>query len=131
MSFLVSSNEKERKMLVKNISKRSYIHSRLDEKYNLVMLTLKPNEVKDIPDEVAKSWLKSDDVVEYVNPEDARKQEEQLKKENAELKKALEEAKKDCAECYSDDKTPAQDDCDKCKEVKATKKKSSKKSSKK
>lgn len=80
-------------MLVKNISKRSYIHSRLDENYNLMMLTLKPDEVKDIPDEVAKSWLKSDDVVEYVNPEDARKQEEKLKKENAELKKALEEAK--------------------------------------
>lgn len=118
-------------MLVKNISKRSYIHSRLDENFNLMMLTLKPDEVKDIPDEVAKSWLKSDDVVEYVNPEDARKKEEQLKKENAELKKALEEAKKDCDECYSDDKTPAQEDCDKCNQTKSTTKKSTKKTNKK
>lgn len=117
-------------MKLKNNSKRNYVHSYLDENANLTMLVLKPNEVKDIPDDVAKTWLKGRDIVEYVNPEDVRKKEEQLKKENAELKKALEEAKKskDCVECYSDDKTPAQDDCDKCKEKKETKpKKTSKK----
>ena len=47
-------------MKLKNNSKRNYVHSYLDENANLTMLVLKPNEVKDIPDDVAKTWLKGE-----------------------------------------------------------------------
>lgn len=119
-------------MKVKNISKHRYCHARLDEKYSLQMLILKPNEVQDVPDEVAKNWLKTGEVIEFVEPKEAKK----LVDENAALKKELEKLKqqKDCAECYADDKTPAQADCDKCNEVKAkkpSKKATTKKSTKK
>lgn len=98
-------------MKVKNISKRSYIHSKLDDNFKLVLLTLRPNEVMDIPDEVAKTWVKSGEVVEYVSPVEAQK----LADENKELKEKLEALEK------TGDK----------KETKAKSKKSSKKASKK
>lgn len=77
-------------MKVKNNSKRCYCHVVMNESYQPDMLLLKPNEVKDIPDEVAKGWLKSGEVVEYVAPADAKKLEAEiakLKAENEQLKK--------------------------------------------
>lgn len=109
-------------MKVKNITKHRYCHAKLDENYKLQMLILKPNEVKDIPDEIAKSWIKNGGAVEYIEPKEAKK----LADENEALKKELEQLKqsKECEECYADDKTPAQEDCDKCnnKAVKIQKK---------
>ena len=82
-------------MKLKNNSKRNYVHSYLDENANLTMLVLKPNEVKDIPDNVAKTWLKGRDIVEYVDPNQARIEKEKLEAENAKLKAELEAQKKE------------------------------------
>ena len=81
-------------MKVKNISKHRYCHARLNDAYKLEMLILKPNEIKDVPDEIAKSWVKTNEVVEYVEPKEAKK----LADENAELKKELEALKNDTKE---------------------------------
>ncbi len=51
---------------------------------------LRVNEVADIPEEIAKIWLKINGIEEYAEPEDLKK----LEKENEKLKKELEEAKK-------------------------------------
>lgn len=82
-------------MKLKNNSKRNYVHSYLDENANLTMLVLKPNEVKDVPDDVAKTWLKGRDIVEYVDPNQARIEKEKLEAENAKLKAELEAQKKE------------------------------------
>lgn len=113
-------------MKVKNLSKRRYCYAKLDENYKLQMLILAPDEIKDVPDEVAKSWIKTKEVVEYIEPKDAKK----IADENEALKKELEQLKqsKDCEECHSDDKTPAQEDCDKCDNKSTKTKKSTTKS---
>lgn len=76
-------------MKIKNITKHNYAHSKLDEAYRLQMIILKPNEVKDIPDDVAESWLKSGGVVKYVEPKDLEK----IEDENKKLKEQLKELK--------------------------------------
>ena len=82
----------------------------MDEAMRLKMLILEPKSVMDVPDEVAKTWIKGRDVVEYVDPNQARIEKEKLEAENAKLKAELEAQKK---------------------EEKATKPKQTKKSSKK
>lgn len=76
-------------MKIKNISKRNFCHAKLDEKYKLQLLILAPNDIKDVPDEVAQSWLKSGEVIEFVEPKEAKK----LADENEALKKELEQLK--------------------------------------
>lgn len=112
-------------MKIKNISKQRYCHSKLDENYRLEILTVEPNETKEVPNNVAEIWLKTGDIVQYVEPKEVK----QLENENEALKKELEQLKntKDCGECYSDDKTPAQDDCDKCDNKPTKTKKNTKK----
>ena len=51
---------------------------------------LRVGEIKDIPEAIAKIWLKLDGIEEYVEPADLAK----LEKENEKLKKQLEAAKK-------------------------------------
>jgi hypothetical protein len=99
-------------MKVKNTSKHRYCHAKLDENYKLQMLILKPNEIKEVPDEIAASWVKGGEVIEYVEPKEVKK----LADENEALKKELEKLKKanDCQECYEDNKTPSEDDCENC-----------------
>lgn len=80
-------------MRIKNISKRNYVHTYLDEKANLQMLILKPGQNMEVEDKIAKSWLKSKDVIEYVDPELAKKEKEKLEAENAKLKAELEAQK--------------------------------------
>lgn len=80
-------------MLVKNNSKRNYVHSKLDEQYRLILLTLRPQEIKEIPDNVAKSWIKSGDVEEYVDPQIAKKEQKKIEQENKALKKELQKLK--------------------------------------
>lgn len=84
-------------MKVKNNSKHNYVHSYMDKNFNIQMLILKPGMVLDVPDDVAKGWIKSKEVVEYVDPDLARKEKEKLEAENAKLKAEL-EAKKAEAE---------------------------------
>lgn len=50
---------------------------------------LRVNAVEDIPEDIAKIWLKINGVEEYVEPADLAK----LEKENEKLKKQLEAAK--------------------------------------
>ena len=82
-------------MLLKNNSKRSFVHSQLDKNYKLVLLMLEPGAVKEIPDEIAKSWLKSGEVEEYVDPAKAKAEQAKIAKENEELKKELEALKEE------------------------------------
>lgn len=82
-------------MKVKNNSKRRYVHSYMDETMRLKMLILEPKAVMDVPDEVAKTWIKGRDVVEYVDPNQARIEKEKLEAENAKLKAELEAQKKE------------------------------------
>lgn len=77
-------------MKLQNNTKHSFVHSYFDEQFKLVILQLRPKEIKEIPDEVAKSWLKSKGVVEYVAPQDVKS----LEDENAKLKEELEKLKK-------------------------------------
>lgn len=81
-------------MKLQNKSKRSYVHSFLDKNFKLVLLKLAPNEIKDIPDEVAKIWLKAKDIIEYVAPQDLKK----LEEENKKLKEKLENLDKQNSE---------------------------------
>lgn len=76
-------------MKLQNKSKRTYVHSYLNDKFALTILDLKPGEIKDIPDNIAKSWLKSNEIVEYVAPQEAKA----LEDENAKLKKELKKLK--------------------------------------
>lgn len=82
-------------MLLENKSKRKYVHSYLDENAKLKIIVLEPNKHCEIPDDVAKSWLKSKEIKEYVNPEEARKAKKALEDENAKLKAELEKIKAD------------------------------------
>lgn len=88
-------------MRLENISKRTYQHSVLKDDMKVEILELKPGQNKEIPDEVARQWLKTGEVREYISPVEAKAVEETLKaekteieKENEKLKAELEELKK-------------------------------------
>ncbi|MBQ8475798.1 hypothetical protein IJ531_01935 [bacterium] len=80
-------------MRLENISKRTYQHSILNDKKKVEILELKPGQNKEVPDIVAKQWLKSGEIREYISPEAAKAVEEELKAENEALKKELEALK--------------------------------------
>lgn len=80
-------------MKIHNKSNNPFQHSYFDEKMELVSIEIGAGEIKEIDDEIAKVWLKTGKVVEYIAPveakakEDALKAEiEKLKAENAKLK---------------------------------------------
>mgnify|MGYP007135718657 FL=1 len=66
---------------IKNVSTRTYMH--LD-------IICKPNQVMNIPQDVADIWLKGGEIVKYAEPEDTEK----LKAENEALKAKLAEQAK-------------------------------------
>lgn len=78
-------------MLVENKSKRMYVHSILNSRRQAEMLTLKPGEHKEIPDEVALQWIKTGEVIKYADPVEV----EALKAEIAKLKAEKEEPTKE------------------------------------
>lgn len=83
-------------MKLHNISKHPLQHSCLDENMHLVSVEIKAGEIKEIEDEIAKVWLKTGAVVEFVAPEDAKalnQEIEKLKAENAKLKVSKPKAK--------------------------------------
>ncbi len=81
-------------MRVYNKSSRKYQHSEFNEKNKLVTIELLPKTDAEIPDEIAKKWLKTGEVVEYVKPEDAKAKQAELEDENAKLKAEIEKLKK-------------------------------------
>lgn len=80
-------------MRVYNKSSRKYQHSEFNEKNKLVTIELLPKTDAEIPDEIAKKWLKTGEVVEYVKPEDAKAKQAELEEEIAKLKAENEKLK--------------------------------------
>lgn len=80
-------------MRVYNKSSRKYQHSEFDEKNKLVTIELPPKTDAEIPDEIAKKWLATGEVVEYVKPEDAKAKQAELEAEIAKLKAENEKLK--------------------------------------
>ena len=83
-------------MKLHNKSNHPFQHSYLDEQMHLVSIEIQAGEIKDIEDEIAKVWLKTGEVVEFVAPEDAKalnEEIEKLKAENAKLKVSKPKAK--------------------------------------
>lgn len=86
-------------MLLQNISKRKYVHSILNAKRQAELLTLNPGEHKEIPDEVAKQWLKTGEVIKYADPNEVEKLKAELEALKAEKKeKSLDELKAEADE---------------------------------
>lgn len=81
-------------MRVYNKSSRTYQHSEMDEKNKLKIINLLPKTDAEVPDDIAKLWLKTGEVVEYVKPEEAKAKQAELEEENAKLKAELEALKK-------------------------------------
>lgn len=89
-------------MLIKNVSKRKYLHSLLDDKGEQVIIEINPDETKEIVDFVAELWLKTGEVV-LVDDGSKDKEIERLKAENEKLKAQADSSKKDelLAKCKS------------------------------
>lgn len=71
-----------------------YQHTYFDKKNVFHTINLNPKTDAEIPDDIAKVWLKTGEVVEYVKPEEAKAKEAALEEENAKLKAELEALKK-------------------------------------
>jgi uncharacterized phage protein (TIGR02220 family) len=80
-------------MKVKSNAKHNYCHARLNDNYKLEMFILRPNEIKEVPDEVAKSWIKTGEVIEYIEPKDVKKVESENKALKDEIKKLKAQSK--------------------------------------
>lgn len=78
-------------MKVHNKSRRTYQHSELNKDGKIRIIDIKPDEIKEVPDTIAKVWLKTGDVIEYADP----KEQAQLQDENAKLKAEIAALKKD------------------------------------
>lgn len=78
-------------MKVHNKSRRTYQHSELNKEGKIRIIDIKPDEIKEVPDTIAKVWLKTGDVIEYADP----KEQAQLQDENAKLKAEIAALKKD------------------------------------
>ena len=73
-------------MKLHNKSKHIFQHSYFDDKMELVKVEIGVGEVKDIDDDIAKIWLKTGEVVEFVAPEEAKEEKDELLKEIEKLK---------------------------------------------
>ena len=81
-------------MRVYNKSSRIYHHTEMDKNNKLITINFNPKTDAEIPDKIAKLWLKTGEVVKYVKPEEAEAKEAALEEENAKLKAELEALKK-------------------------------------
>ena len=81
-------------MRIYNKSSRTYQHTEFDTNNNLVVIEIKPKTNAEIPDKIAKIWLKTGDIVEYVEPKEAKAVQAKLEEENKKLKAELEALKK-------------------------------------
>lgn len=72
-------------MKVHNKAKHAFQHSIADEIEGVKIIEIGANEVKEIPDDIAKIWIKTGEVVEFVDPKEAK----ELEDENAKLKAEL------------------------------------------
>lgn len=77
-------------MKLHNKAKHAFQHSIADEIEGVKIIEIGAGEVKDIPEDIAEIWLKTGEVVEFVEPKEAKA----LENENAKLKAELEAIKK-------------------------------------
>ena len=84
-------------MRLYNKSSRIYQHTEMDENNKLIVINLKPKTDAEIPDNIAKLWLKTGEVVEYVKPAEAKAKQAELEEENAKLKAEIKKLKKQTA----------------------------------
>lgn len=54
---------------------------------------LKPNEIKDVPEKIAKIFMLNNGVIEYKDPQEAKAEKEALEAENAKLRAEIEALK--------------------------------------
>lgn len=73
-------------MRVHNKSKNNFQHSFLNEKNELVVINLEAGQIAEVDDEIAKIWLKTGKVVEFVEPAAAKEEKEELLAEIEKLK---------------------------------------------
>lgn len=69
---------------LQNNSKATLIHNDV---------RLYPDEIKDIPDKVAKIFMLNKGIIEYKDPQEAKAEKEALEAENAKLKAEIEKLK--------------------------------------
>lgn len=84
-------------MRLYNKSSRMYQHTYFDEKNVFHAINLMPKTDAEIPDDIAKAWLKTGEVVEYVEPAEAKAKQAELEDENAKLKAEIAKLKKQTA----------------------------------
>ena len=96
-------------MLVENKSKRMYVHSVLNAKRQAEMLILNPGEHKEIPDDVAKQWLKTGEVIKYADPVAVEKEKAAKEKEVEALKAEIERLKAEAKEKPAAENKPETD----------------------
>lgn len=83
-------------MKVYNKSQRTYQHSILDKiTKEVTLINLLPGKSIEIDDKIAKQWIATGEVVEYVDPEAAKKEKAALEAEIAKLKAEKQEVKKE------------------------------------
>ena len=80
-------------MNLHNKSSHPFQHSYFDKNMDLISIEINAGEIKDIDDEIAKIWLKTGQVVEFVEPQEAKEEKNELLKEIEKLKAENEELK--------------------------------------
>lgn len=80
-------------MKLHNKSSHPFQHSYFDKNMDLISIEINAGEIKDIDDEIAKIWLKTGQVVEFVEPQEAKEEKNELLKEIEKLKAENEELK--------------------------------------
>ncbi len=91
-------------MRLYNKSKRTYQHSFYNKENKLEVLNLKPGQNVEIPADVAKLWLETGDVVEYVDPKEAKVKEAKAEGEKKALQKENEDLKAKIAQLEAEAK---------------------------
>ena len=69
-----------------NTGKRTFIHQLTDAEGKIITYRIEPNETKEVPNEVAKFWLRAPEIREVGASSDKDAEIERLKKELAEAK---------------------------------------------
>lgn len=80
-------------MRLYNKSSRMYQHTYFDKKNKFHAINFMPKTDAEIPDDIAKAWLKTGEIVEYVKPEEAKAKQAELEEEIAKLKAENEKLK--------------------------------------
>lgn len=80
-------------MKLHNKSSHPFQHSYFDKNMDLISIEINAGEIKDIDDEIAEIWLKTGQVVEFVEPQEAKEEKNELLKEIEKLKAENEELK--------------------------------------